>query len=41
MRLMQKISELLSVIEKFDLYTTGTNVFDEVTASTTGTAVSF
>ncbi|XOB60737.1 flagellar filament capping protein FliD [Campylobacterota bacterium DY0563] len=36
-----KIDEFLSVIEGFDLYNTSTNVFDEVSATTTGTAVSF
>ncbi|RXJ70202.1 flagellar hook protein FliD [Halarcobacter ebronensis] len=36
-----KISELLKIIEGFDLYTTDTNVFDQVTASTSGTSASF
>lgn len=33
--------ELLELIETFDLYTTDTNVFDSVSATTTGDAVSF
>lgn len=36
-----KISELLGIMEKFDLYTSGTNVFDEVSATTSGSSVSF
>ena len=35
------ISELLDLVEDFDLYTSGTNVFDEISASTSGTSVSF
>jgi len=36
-----KTSELLSKIKDFDLYTNGTNVFDQVSASTTGTSAVF
>jgi flagellar hook-associated protein 2 len=36
-----KISELLSAITDFDLYTSGTNVFDQVSANTSGTSASF
>lgn len=36
-----KITELLDIVEGFDLYTSGTNVFDEVTATTSGTSASF
>lgn len=36
-----KILELLDVISVFDLYTTDTNVFDEVTATTSGDAATF
>ena len=35
------ISELLDLVDDFDLYTSGTNVFDEISASTSGTSVSF
>ncbi len=36
-----KILELLAVMETFDLYTSDTNVFDEVSANTSGDAVVF
>lgn len=36
-----KIAELLEAIESFDLYTSGTNVFNEVSATTSGSSVSF
>lgn len=36
-----KIDELLEVVEAFDLYTSNTNVFDEVSASTSGSSVTF
>lgn len=36
-----KLLELLAVVENFDLYTSDTNVFDEVSATTTGSSVSF
>ncbi len=36
-----KILELLTVMESFDLYTSDTNVFDEVSANTTGDSVVF
>jgi len=36
-----KVNELLSVISKFDLYKSGANAFEEVTASTTGTSALF
>lgn len=36
-----KILELLDIIDDFDLYTTGTNVFKEITAITSGTSASF
>ena len=35
------VSELLDLVDDFDLYTSGTNIFNEVTATTTGTSVSF
>jgi flagellar hook-associated protein 2 len=34
-------NELLAIIEDFDLYTTGTSIFDEMTATTSGSSVSF
>ncbi|MAC82848.1 MAG: hypothetical protein CL624_01805 [Arcobacter sp.] len=34
-------NELLAIIEDFDLYTTGTSVFDEMSATTSGSSVSF
>lgn len=34
-------NELLEIIEDFDLYTTGTSVFDEMSATTSGSSVSF
>ncbi|QKF82080.1 flagellar filament capping protein FliD [Halarcobacter ebronensis] len=40
-KIADKIAELLTVVEGFDLYTSDTNVFDQVTASTTGTSASF
>lgn len=36
-----KIDELLEVVQYFDLYTSDTNVFNEVSASTSGSSVSF
>lgn len=36
-----KIDELLEVVQYFDLYTSNTNVFNEVSASTSGSSVSF
>lgn len=36
-----KFEELLEVVQYFDLYTSDTNVFDEVSANTSGTSVSF
>jgi len=36
-----KINELLAIVEGFDLYTTDTNVFNEVSATTSGSAASF
>ena len=35
------IIELLDLVDDFDLYTSGTNIFDEITATTSGTSVSF
>lgn len=35
------VSELLDLVDDFDLYTSGTNIFDEITATTSGTSVSF
>ena len=35
------VSELLDLVDDFDLYTSGTNIFDEITATTTGSSVSF
>ena len=35
------VSELLDLVDDFDLYTSGTNIFDEITATTAGTSVSF
>ena len=35
------VSELLDLVDDFDLYTTGTNIFDEITATTSGSSVSF
>jgi flagellar hook-associated protein 2 len=35
------VSELLDLVDDFDLYSSGTNIFDEITASTSGTSVSF
>ena len=34
------VSELLDLVDDFDLYTSGTNIFDEITATTSGTSVS-
>lgn len=34
-------NELLAIIEDFDLYTTGTSIFDEMSATTSGSSVSF
>jgi len=36
-----KINELLSVVDKFDLYKSTANAFEQVTASTTGTSAIF
>ena len=36
-----KIDEFLAVVERFDLYTSDTNIFDEVSATTTGSSASF
>ena len=36
-----KINELLSAVDKFDLYKSGANAFEQVTASTTGTSALF
>lgn len=35
------VSELLDLVDDFDLYASGTNIFDEITATTSGTSVSF
>ena len=35
------VSDLLDLVDDFDLYTSGTNIFDEITATTSGTSVSF
>lgn len=35
------VLELLDLVDDFDLYTSGTNVFDEITATTTGSSASF
>jgi len=35
------VSELLDLVDDFDLYTTGTNIFDEISATTTGSSASF
>lgn len=36
-----KILELLAIVETFDLYTSDTNIFDEVSATTSGSSVTF
>ena len=36
-----KILELLELVESFDLYYTDTNIFDEVSATTTGSSANF
>ena len=36
-----KISDLLKSVKSFDLYTSGTNAFNEMSASTSGTSASF
>ena len=36
-----KVTSLLDLVKKFDLYTSGTNIFNTVSASTSGTSVSF
>lgn len=36
-----KLSEFLDIVDNFDLYSSEVNVFDEVTANTSGTSVSF
>ena len=35
------VSDLLDLVDDFDLYTSGTNIFDEITATTSGTSVTF
>ena len=35
------VTDLLDLVESFDLYYTDTNIFDEVSATTTGSSVSF
>jgi flagellar hook-associated protein 2 len=35
------VSDLLDLVDDFDLYTSGTNIFNEVTATTTGSSVTF
>jgi flagellar hook-associated protein 2 len=35
------VLELLDLVDDFDLFTSETNIFDEITASTTGSSVSF
>lgn len=35
------VLELLDLVDDFDLFTSGTNIFDEVTATTTGSSASF
>jgi flagellar hook-associated protein 2 len=35
------VSDLLNLVDDFDLYTSGTNIFDEITATTSGSSVSF
>lgn len=35
------VLEFLDLVDDFDLYTSGTNVFDEITATTTGSSASF
>ena len=35
------ITELLDLVDDFDLYTSDTNIFDEISATTTGSAVNF
>ena len=35
------VSELLDLVDDFDLYSSGTNIFDEITATTSGSSVSF
>lgn len=35
------VSELLDLVDDFDLFTSGTNIFDEITATTTGSSVTF
>ena len=35
------VSELLDLVDDFDLYTSGTNIFDEITATTSGSSVTF
>ena len=36
-----KVTSLLDLVKNFDLYTSGTNIFNTVSASTSGTSVSF
>ena len=35
------VSDLLDLVDDFDLYTSGTNIFDEITATTSGSSVTF
>ena len=35
------VLELLDLVDDFDLYTSGTNVFDEISATTSGDSVTF
>lgn len=35
------ITDFLDIVKDFDLFTSGTNIFDEITASTSGTSASF
>ena len=35
------ITELLDLVDDFDLFTSGTNIFDEISATTSGSSVSF
>lgn len=36
-----KVTDLLDIVKNFDLYTSGTNIFNSVSATTSGTSVSF
>jgi flagellar hook-associated protein 2 len=35
------VTDFLDIVKDFDLFTSGTNIFDEITASTSGTSASF